>query len=51
MDIQDNIWSEILAFALYVNVGPIYEMDVLATAIKDWRRTLLFVSKTFHVSG
>jgi hypothetical protein len=49
-DVQDKIWSEILAFALYVNVGPVYEADIRATAIKDWRRTLLFVSKTFHVS-
>jgi hypothetical protein len=50
-DVQDKIWSEILAYTLYIDLGPISPGDVRKTAIKDWRRMLLFVSKAFHVSG
>jgi hypothetical protein len=50
-DVQDKIWSEILTFTLHVDLGSIYPGDLRKTAIKDWRRMLLFVSKKFHVSG
>jgi hypothetical protein len=47
-DVQDHVWSRILAFALYLD-GPIYAEDA-SSVIKNWRRTLLFVSKRFYVS-
>jgi hypothetical protein len=50
-DVQDKIWSLILAFALHVDLSTIRPVDLRKTAIKDWRRMLLFVSKTFHVIG
>jgi hypothetical protein len=48
--VQNKIWSEILAYALCVDLALMNLRDDQAIAIRNWRRTLLFVSKNFYVS-
>jgi hypothetical protein len=47
-EVKDSIWSEILAFALDVNLRLV--APACFKRISRWRKTLLCVSKVFHVS-
>jgi hypothetical protein len=46
-EIQDKIWDKILMFVLYVESGQTNNRNSRHT--QDWRKELLYVSKTFHV--
>ena len=49
-DVQEEIWNEILAFALCVDPGILEVADLGKSRMLDWRVGLLFVCKMFSVS-
>jgi hypothetical protein len=49
-DVQEQIWNEILAFALCVDPRIIRPPEFMETRVPEWRVGFLFICKMFHVS-